>query len=279
MQTSAPVSWFTDRHRFAIAVCFYGLSALYTIFLWRQGFRRDNRVNYALIACGFVFHTWAMIVRGFSLSTCPINNLYEATTFIAWTMVLVYLVISTWSRLHYVGAFASPILLAIGVFALMPALDVHGPKPEFSGGLRSLHGALILLAYGAFGLSCVAGLMFLTQDHNLKFNKTTAVASLMPSIQRLERVTGILLTSAFVLLTAGLIVGSIWLKKTRGVYYAPDPIIHWSVLVWIFYLALQILHWVHAQRGRRFAWGAIAGFLFIMLTFWGFYLLSPVHHR
>jgi ABC-type transport system involved in cytochrome c biogenesis permease subunit len=273
------VYWFTDRLSFAAAVVLYGASALYTIFLWRQGFRRDSRVNYFLIAAGFLFHTWAMVARGFSLSSCPINNLYEATIFIAWTMVVAYLGLATWSRLHYLGAFVSPLLLAIGVFALMPALDIRGPKPEFTGALRSLHGALILLAYGAFGLSGVAGVMFLTQDHNLKFNKIRAVACLMPSIQRLERVMGILLTTAFVLLTWGLLVGSVWLKRTRGVYYAPDPMIHWSVLVWIFYLVLQVVHWVRAQPGRRFAWGVIVGFAFIMLTFWGFYLLSPVHHR
>ena len=40
----------------------------------------------------------------------------------------------------------------------MPALDVpyKTGKPEFSNGLVSLHAALSLLSYGAFGLSAVA---------------------------------------------------------------------------------------------------------------------------
>ena len=38
-----------------------------------------------------------------------------------------YLVIGLLPRLRFLGAFASPVLLAIGVFALMPALDPpHG---------------------------------------------------------------------------------------------------------------------------------------------------------
>jgi len=48
----------------------------------------------------------------------------------------------------------------------------------------------------------------------------------------------------------------------------------WSIFVWGLYLALLVLHWRFAQTGRRFAWGAVGGFAFVLLTFWGFSLLS-----
>src|SRR5213075_3455985 len=122
------------------------------------------------------------------------------------------------------GAFASPILLAIGVFALMPGLDPpHGDRPTFSGGWTSLHAALILLSYGAFGLSAIAASMYLTQEHNLKFDKLRAVFSLMPPIQRLEAATSQLLFAGFLLLSAGLLIGMIALKKSQGSYFSGDP--------------------------------------------------------
>ena len=65
---------------------FYGLSMIYSVFAWRKGFREDNRNNYFLLLAAFVFHTTAMAKRGFSLERCPVNNLYEATLFIAWTI-------------------------------------------------------------------------------------------------------------------------------------------------------------------------------------------------
>ena len=43
-------------------------------------------------------------------------------------------------------------------------------------------------------------------------------------------------------------------------------------------MALLVLHWRFAQRGRRFAWGAIGSFAFVMLTFWGIYMLSGIHN-
>jgi ABC-type uncharacterized transport system permease subunit len=268
----------TDRNYFLIAVVLYGISTLYSIFLLRRGFRQDNRTNYLLLLAAFGAHTFAMIARGFNLQRCPMNNLYEATLVIAWTIVAAYLVFGAWARLRFLGAFASPILLAIGVFALMPGLDVRGAQPAFVGGWSSLHKALILLSYGAFGLSSVAGLMYVTQEYDLKHRKLRAVLSLLPPIQRLETVIGRLLAVGFILLTAGLGVSAVYLKQTRQVYFTGDAEVVYSVFVWLIYLALLVLHWRFAQRGRRFAWGAIASFVFVMLTFWGVYMISPLHH-
>ena len=272
------VAWFTDRHTFLLAVILYGASTLYSIFLWRKGFRKDNWANYFLLLLACAFHTAAMVQRGFSFQRCPVNNLYEATLFIEWTIVAAFLALGTWSRLRFLGAFASPILLLMGVFALMPALDKpHGPAPEFSHGWASLHAALVLLSFGAFGLAAVAALMFLTQEHNLKFHKLRAILSLLPPIQRLERVTSGLVLAGFSLLTAGLSLHPLLGRELAGVNLSTDPILPWSLFVWVLYLALLVLRW-RGQGGRRFAWGAAGSFAFILLTFWGVLLLSSSHH-
>ena len=167
----------THRQFFVFAVLIYGLSTIYSVFLWRKGFRRDDIVNYLLLLVGFGCHTMAIFKRGFILNHCPVYNVYEATTFFTWFSVLAYLVIGAWPRFRFLGVFFSPVMLAIGVFALVdPNLDPpHGPTPQFTGALPSLHATLSLLAYAAFGLSCAAGLMFLTQEKNLKQRKVNAL--------------------------------------------------------------------------------------------------------
>lgn len=276
---SADVSWFTDRHFFLLAVIFYGLSSAYSVFLWRKDFRRDDHVNYFILLAASVFHTTAMFLRGFNFKQCPVNNLYETTTFIAWTIVAAYLILGIFHRLRFLGAFASHVLFFMGVFALMPSLDPpHKLQPDFSNGLVSLHAAFILLAIGAFGLSAVAALMFLTQEHDLKFHKLRAIFSLLPPIQRLERVMNGLLLCGIILLTAGLFISPFLLKEKYGVYFKSDPLLDYSIFIWLFYLALLISRWKFGQGGRRFAWSAVGSFVFILLTFWGFLLLSPIHH-
>lgn len=258
----------------------YGLSMVYSVFLWRKQFRQDNHVNYVLLLLAFGLHTTAMALRGFSLKHCPVSNLYEATIFVMWTIVAAYLVLGLWARVRFLGAFASPVLFAIGVFALMPSLDARrGAWPELPVALTSLHAALTALAYGAFGLSSVAALMFLTQERNLKFHKLQAILSLLPPIQRLEAAVGRLLLAGFILLTLGLAVGAYALSHVKHPdAYRGDPKILWSILVWLLYLGLVVMRWKFAQGGRRFALGSIGSFAFVLLTFWGSNLLSPLHN-
>jgi ABC-type uncharacterized transport system permease subunit len=218
-----------------------------------------------------------MLKRGMTLKSCPVNNLYEATTFIVWSIVLAFLLVGVWRRLRFLGAFVSPVLFAVGVFALMPALDPpRGPKPEFSLALQSLHAGLIMLAYGALGLGAVSAVMYLTQEHNLKFNKLRAVLSVLPPIQRLELVTKRLVLVGLVLLGVGLHLGG-RLPRPEGVQFIQDPKVVWSIVLWLACLALLILRW-RGLSPRRFAWGVSGMFLFVLLTFWGTNLLSPLHN-
>ena len=275
---SAPVSW-TDKTYFCCAVTLYGIVMVYSVFLWRKGFQRDDWVVYGMLAGGWVLHTVAMVKRGFNLEACPITNLYEATAFIMWTIVAGYLVVGVWQRFRFVGAFASPLLFLLGVFALFPDMDpeLAPGSHKFSGALSSLHKALLLLSFGGFGLSAVGAVMFLTQEKDLKLHKFRAILSKLPSLERLEVAMTRLVWIAFGLLTAGLVTSSAYLHQVKNVWFQPDPEMLWVIGVWIFYLVLLMLQKRHAQSGRRFAWGTLGSFLFVMLTFWGVYLLSPLH--
>jgi ABC-type uncharacterized transport system permease subunit len=271
----------TDRGFFAVAVLFYGVSFLFSIFLLRQGFRQDNRVNYFLVVAALIPHTIAMAMRGFNLSRCPIHNLYEATTFIIWTIAAAYVAIGWLARLRFIGAFASPVLFGLGVFALMKPLDPPHSETaaNFGGGLVSAHAALIALAYGAFGLSAISGGMYLMQDRNLKYHKLQAAFSLLPPIQRLETIMNALVIAGFTLLTAGLALAPLIMEQQgTGASAKGDAKILWSIVVWGLYLALVLMRWAFGQHGKRLAWGAVATFAFVMLTFWGFNLLSPIHN-
>jgi HemX protein len=279
------VDWFSgqhaDRHFFLLAVVIYGLSTIYSVFLWRKGFRRDDHVSYFLLLAGFAFHTVAMVLRGLSLNHCPVNNLYEATAFAMWTIVGVYLVLGLWPRLRFVGAFASPGLFAIGVFALMPSLDPShtNTRPEVPIIWTSIHAALLALSYGALGLSSVAALMYLTQERDLKLHKLKIIFSRLPPIQRLETIVGRLLMTGFIFLTVGLVIGVIDLAHIKNPHaYRGDLKTIWSGLVWLLYLGLLIMRWKFAQGGRRFALGALGAFVFVLLTFWGTNVLSPLHN-
>lgn len=268
----------TDRTYFALAVVCYLLSTLYAVFLWRKGFREDDRACYLLLFAGLVLHTVAMAKRGFSFNRCPVTNLYEATTFTAWGIVAAYAVLGLWRRLRFLGAFASPVLVGIGVFALMPALDTHVPNAVKLSPWTSVHASIVMLAYGAFGVGAVASIMYLMQARDLKLRRLWVITSRLPSIARLELVAVQAMFVGFTLLSLGLVLGVGGLKHERGVFWTKDPKLAWSVFVWMLYASLITLRYRTRLGGRRLAWGALGAFSFVLTTFWFFNLWSSIHN-
>ncbi len=269
-----------DRLGFLVAVVLYGAATGFAVLMWRREFRQDNRALYALIFGGLLAHTGSMFQRGFRLNACPINNLYEATVFLLWTAGAAYLVLGLFSRLRFVGVMVAPLLFAVGVFALMPALDPpRGLRPEFNlnHAWQSVHAALILLAYGAFGLGALAGGMYLAQARDLKQHKVRATLSLLPPIARLESAVTVLLLAGFILLSGGFIAGMRYLKLATGTYLSSDPYVLYSLGTWLVYGLILLGRWSFRLRGRRLAGFAVGSFGILLLTFWGVYQLSALH--
>ena len=248
----------------------------YSVFLWRRGFRQDNRVNYFVLLTAFIPHSLALVSRGFSLNQCPVTNLFEATAFILWTITAAYLVFGIWPKVRFLGAFASPLLFAAGIFALMPGLDQQSERPQFINGTVSLHATLILLSYGTFGLSAVAGTMFLSQEHDLKFNKLRAILSSLPPIERLDRLIARLLFTGIILLSSGLAMAPL-IYSNSGKPFQIDAKIIWSIVVWLGYAGLLVARLRFNLHGRRLALGSVLAFSFVLLTFWGTNLMSSLH--
>lgn len=280
----APLEALGARMLYALAVAVYGLAAVQGVLLWRRGFRRGERLNHALLALGFVVHTVALIGRGFSLRRCPVTNLFEALMFVTWAICGVHVIAALWPRLRFVGVFLAPGLLAAGIFALQPQLDRPGPVFDLEHAAVSLHVSLVLLAYVGFALGAVAGGLFLLREAPASASATgpgtnwQVLAGRLPPIERLERVLLRSVGTGLILLTAGLVLSLGLMRERYGVLVRPDPKIAWSFLVWTVYLGLLLLRLGFRQATRRLAWGALAGFVFVVLTFWSTNLLSPIHH-
>ena len=71
------------------------------------------------------------------------------------------------------------------------------------------HAALSIIAYGAFGLSSVAGLMYLIQERQLKSQKASSLLYNLPPINDLAAAIGRLMGFGLVLLTISFAAGFI----------------------------------------------------------------------
>lgn len=257
----------------------YGLSTICSFFLWRIGFRGENRLCVWLLALGFALHTISMFLCGVAEQSYPVRNIYQATSFLAWTIVAGQFALRFVYRLKSFSAFAAPVGFCMCMLALLPGLDTPGQeKVGLDAALTSLHATPAFVAYGALGLAALASAMYLVLERYLKFHKSNAVIAILPPLEQLEAFTAGALHTGLILFTAGLFPGAT-LHQPTGITYLSDSKVLWSVGVWTLYFGLVLgCAWVVKLAGRKFARASVGAFTVLALSFWCTNLFSKVHH-
>lgn len=248
-----------ERYWLVAAAFCYLLSFGHTLFALGSGSFRPGRFNLAAMALGFAFSTAFLYQRGQVVGACPITNLFEVLVFLSWTIVLVYLLVGPTYRLSLMGAFTSPLVLSLLLFALLAPIDAvsrrvsHNPWVEF-------HAALSIIAYGAFGLGAIAGVMYLVQERQLKARRLSELLLNLPPITDLGRVNARLLLTGFALLSvafaAGVIAGIAVPSWKTGA----------SIFIWALYGTLLLCAQLRLASTGRIALASVAVFVFALIT-------------
>ena len=207
---------------------------------------------------GFVLLSMDLSHRGHLQRSCPTNSFFDVLIFMSWSIVLLYLVVGSTYRLSLLGAFTSPLVMFILLFAQLAPIDRDIPKYVIRDPWIALHVALSLIAYGAFALAGIAGLMYLLQDRQLKRRKGGALLYNLPPITDLAIVNSRLLRLGFGLLTVGFAAGFISGMPINTMKF-------WaSVVIWGIYGAMLVLRRAHSMPPRLTAELSMAAFLFAL---------------
>ena len=196
-----------DRYLLIVStVCFLAAIA-HTIVQLRNGIFRPMRFNFFAVGLGFILQTAFLSIRGHALGRCPITNLFEVVIFVAWSVALFYVVVGPAYRLSLMGAFTAPLVVLLQVFALIAPIDhPHRAKLPANPWLE-FHASMSLVAYGAFALACIAGVMYLVQERQLKTHHLHSIFFHLPPLTDLFAAITRLLWFGFALYTLGLTSG------------------------------------------------------------------------
>jgi ABC-type uncharacterized transport system permease subunit len=252
----------------AALVCFL-LSLGYTLYALGAGRFRPARFNLTMMLVGFGFQSLFLYQRGEIVRACPITNLFEVVVFLSWSIVLIYLLVGPTYRLSLMGAFTSPLVATLLLFALLAPIDspakVVIPNPWIE-----MHASLSLIAYGAFGLAAIAGMMYLVQERQLKSRSASELLYNLPPITNLSIANGRLLVVGIVLLTIAFVCGMVAGAPVSSVKF-------WaSVAIWALYCVLWGLHRRHVLSAARIAMLSVFVFGVALVTLPGIQYLSVV---
>ena len=190
----------------ASTICYFAAVAR-TLFAIRNQAPLHGPFNFFAIAIGFIFQTGFLSVRGHALGRCPLTNLFEVFIFLAWSVALIYLLVGPVYRLSLMGAFTAPLVFVLQSFALIAPIDRPSMFRMPADSWLEFHASISMIAYGAFALACVAGVMYLIQDRQLKTHQLHSIFSNLPPLTSLFAALTRLLWLGFGLYSVGLVSG------------------------------------------------------------------------
>src|SRR6185503_3036193 len=158
----------------ASTACFL-LAFAYAMYAMGARVAAPSRWNFAVMLTGFVFQSGFLHLRGKAVGRCPLTNLFEVLVFLSWAVVLLYFVVGNTYRLSLLGTFTAPLVFLLQIVAQLLPVAWKPPVSKPSVGFwPELHAAVSLVAFGAFALACVAGVMYLVQERLLKRHRVSS---------------------------------------------------------------------------------------------------------
>jgi ABC-type uncharacterized transport system permease subunit len=261
------MNW-SDRIWVELALISYLIGFGYSVYSLATNKFLTPRITFWAICVGFLFTTAFLFDRGHQIGRCPITNRFEVLVFMTWSMVLIYLVIGASYRLSLMGAFTAPVASALLFFAMALSRGEPAARKIKVNPWLEAHTSFSMVACGAFALACIAGVMFLVQERQLKTRQPTSIFYRLPPINALSIANSRLLWLGFVLFTIGLATGFLIGGRINWVQAV------WSILVWFVYGGILVARIRHAMAAKWVATLSIIAFSLLLSTFWGIRFIS-----
>ena len=258
---------------FAKAEWAYGLALLLLLLsplFWR---RRLERLSAWLLLLGLLAHSFGMIARMLITGRPPVTNLYETFVFVAWTAVLMGLVMARLQK--------QPLGLLAGGLAGLAFLVIAGRYAQDGDTMGMLaavldsnlwlatHVVTIALGYAGCVVAGVIGHVVIVQE--LRRRSAAAMAG---SLRALYAV----LAFGLVFTCIGTLMGGIWADQSWGRFWGWDPKENGALLIIIWLAALfhaRLAGWIgHVGLAA----GGIGATIAVVLAWFGVNLLGVGLH-
>jgi ABC-type uncharacterized transport system permease subunit len=251
---------------YAIAATAYYLAGA------RRGRSRDTlKVARIAILLGLLLHLLDVVLSSIQVHRCPVTSTQFAASMTGLVTVVLFLVLATRARIEPLGAVVAP----IGLGSLVSAqLMRNNPGIQQPSKLwLAVHVTSNVIGVGLFLLSAGVATAYLAQSARLKAKRADTGNRQFPGLLPLELLMRRLLLIGFVPLSLGIVTGAAFANRIRlgGI----DALrIALAYGVWLFVGVLIFGGRAAGWRGRKVAWGTIAGALFSILVVL-MYVLSP----
>jgi len=253
--------------------CFLIATVAYATHL-AKGDREIGRAGTWTSLLGAVILTSGLLVRMVRAGHWLPVGIYELSLILTLAIVSLYLLLEHLSGTKGGGAFVMPLVLLVHTHAILLLPPTARLVKPLAPALRSpwfgFHILGLLIAYGFFAVACGTGLLYLCANVAL----ARGGVGIFPPLEVIDGLNYRAMAYGFPWLTVGLAAGSWWAWRSWGSYW------HWSseeVCIlgpWLIYAASLHLRRSGRWSARRSALFSTLGFVVVLLTFLGGYILT-----
>ena len=243
-----------------------------------------SRLGTYLSLLGFTAQTLAIILRWvesykMGIGHAPLSNLYESLVFFSWTLMLLYLILEWRTKNRTIGTFVTPLaFLAMAYASFSPNISsqIQPLIPALKSNWLISHVITCFFGYAAFALSFGISIMYLLKLLDTA-EKDNRFLRLIPSTAILDDLNYQMIVIGFLMLTLGIITGSVWAHSAWGTYWSWDPKETWSLITWLVYASVIHTRLVKGWKGKKIAILSIVGFACVLFTYFGVNYLAGLH--
>jgi ABC-type uncharacterized transport system permease subunit len=218
-----------------------------------------------LLAVGGALHATHVVTASLLSNLCPVESLHFGLSFSALVAVGAYLLLYRRANLFATGAVIAPAALTFLVGA-----EFVGPAapelPQVSRSFLAFHITANVLGVGLFVVAGASGLLYLFQERRLRHKQAGGFGARLPSLDALDQATHRLLLAGFPLLTFGVVTGAMFSRHLETLEAAALARTLFGFATWILVAGVLLLRRVAGMRGRRAAYGTLAGVLCMLLV-------------
>jgi ABC-type uncharacterized transport system permease subunit len=215
------------------------------------------------VAIGVPLHAANIVVASLVAHVCPVEGIHFSMSIASMLAALAYVLARPRFRIDVVGVFVAPLALT---FLLASRFVGTGSGPRLRSAMLPFHVAANLISLALFTLAFAAAVAYLLQERHLKKKKFQGTFYRLPPLDALDRAEHRFLVAGFPLLTIGVLTGTLWAREVEAGGAAEIARAAFGYASWGLFGAVLLLRAAAGWRGRRAAYGTIAGFGFTLLV-------------
>lgn len=257
------------------------LVVIYIYFIIYKG-RNKNLASKStwFLAALLLIHATEIAVRHITLKAIPLSTAHDALSFLAFSILFVYMIIELSLKNRGSGLFILPFAFILELSSTFNMNWQPETNPLLKNPLFAIHASISIMGYTALALSAIYALMYIIQNRNIKKHNLGNLFNQLPALTYLEKMSVRSVLIGIILLGVGILQGHIQADKLIGAFWPNDLKVIISDSVWLVYVIVYILSRRMKWRGVWMAYFSIAGFLFLILGGWTLVLyLSESFHE